>query len=247
MADIIARCPRCGARNRVPAGMARTAAMCGKCHLPLFREPAEEPHVRADGPPGPGTRGAAHEGHRYRILAVLTIGGAILVFLWSGPETEGPTVPGAPPSPEAGPTVDPEAGAEALPAGRPPPAPGILVDLTGRMPRAPLTIVTSAGADYYVKLVDARTGADAVIIYVHGGQKLDVEVPVGKYIMRYASGTVWRGPEHLFGPGHLTSYNEATAVFDFKISDGYAHGYTVELIRQPDGNLGTRRIEPSEF
>jgi hypothetical protein len=127
------------------------------------------------------------------------------------------------------------------------PAPGVMENRTGRPPEAPFGINTSPGADYYLKLVDATTGQDAVRIYVRGGQQLEVSVPLGSYRLRYASGEAWRGPAHLFGPGDLTSYNASDSVFDFEVSDGYMNGYTVELIRQTGGNMDTRRISPSQF
>lgn len=131
------------------------------------------------------------------------------------------------------------------PAARP--ASGVLENRTGRSAEAPFAINTSPGADYYLKLVDATTGRDAVTIYVRGGQPLEVSVPLGSYRLRYASGETWRGPAHLFGPGELTSYNASDSVFNFAVSGGYVNGYTVELIRQVGGNMDTRRISPSQF
>ncbi len=33
--DVIVQCPRCGARNRIPAEKKGRNARCGKCHMPL--------------------------------------------------------------------------------------------------------------------------------------------------------------------------------------------------------------------
>jgi hypothetical protein len=131
------------------------------------------------------------------------------------------------------------------PAARP--ASGVLENRTGRSLEAPFSINTSPEADYFLKLVDATTGRDAITIYVRGGQPLEVLVPFGSYRLRYASGETWRGPAHLFGPGELTSYNASDAVFNFAVSGGYVNGYRVELIRQVGGNMDTRRISPSQF
>jgi len=139
----------------------------------------------------------------------------------------------------------------AVTAPLPPPATrptsGVLENRTGRSAEAPFAINTSPGADYYLKLVDATTGRDAVTIYVQGGKPLKVSVPLGSYRLRYASGETWRGPAHPFGPGDLTSYNASDSVFNFAVSSGYVNGYTVELIRQVGGNMDTRRISPSQF
>ncbi len=128
----------------------------------------------------------------------------------------------------------------------PPPvfqAPGIIWNRTGLNGSAPFQIRTSPGADYFVKLVDYQTGADAVGIFVKGGQTLEVEIPPGTYRMRYASGQTWRGTSHLFGPGQHTSYSQSSSRFEFTRYDGY----TVELIRQTGGNMPTSSISPSQF
>lgn len=132
--------------------------------------------------------------------------------------------------------------AEALP----PPVfqvPGIVWNKTGLNGSAPFQIKTSPGADYFIKLVNYQTGADAVGIFVKGGQTLEVEIPAGTYSMRYASGKTWRGTSHLFGPGRHTSYAQSSSRFQFTRYDGY----TVELIRQVGGNMPTSSISPSQF
>ena len=127
------------------------------------------------------------------------------------------------------------------------PAAGVMENRTGRSPEAPFEIITSSGADYYLKLVDSRTGQDAITVYVRGGQRIEVTVPLGTYRLRYAAGEIWRGASHLFGPGEMTMYNESGSIFNFDVSSGYVNGYTVELIRQVGGNMDTRQINPSQF
>ena len=114
---------------------------------------------------------------------------------------------------------------------------GVMWNKTGRALRAPFDIKTSAGSDYYIKLVDAETNDDAMAIYVVGGQDLEVLVPPGSYKMRYAYGKIWRGEQHLFGPGELTRAEEALKSLDFLASWSGFNGYTVELIPQIDGNF----------
>lgn len=123
--------------------------------------------------------------------------------------------------------------------------PGVLYDYTGQPALAPLTIVTSAGRDYYVKLVYTGTNDAVMGIYVQGGITSDVQVPLGSYEMRYASGTIWYGYLNLFGPE--TAYAKAAGTFDFiDAGDSYT-GYTVELIMQEGGNLETYGIGPEQF
>ena len=98
-----------------------------------------------------------------------------------------------------------------------------------------------------MKLVVPASGRDALALYVRGGQVLEVEVPLGSYRMRYASGEIWRGTAHLFGPAALTRYNEANSVLHFHSEGDRVSGYTVELIPQAHGNLRVRSLTPSEF
>ncbi|MCE8547558.1 hypothetical protein KBY25_17170 [Ruegeria pomeroyi] len=122
-------------------------------------------------------------------------------------------------------------------------APGVMWNRTGMKGSAPFEIKTSPGSDYFVKLVDYQTGADAIGIFVKGGQVLEVQIPPGSYKMRYASGRTWRGSSHLFGPGQHTSFAQSTSRFDFTLYGGY----TVELIRQVGGNMPTSAISKSQF
>lgn len=125
-------------------------------------------------------------------------------------------------------------------------APGVVWNRTGREPVAPFSLRTRPGSNYFIKLVDARTGADALALMVKGGQYFEVDVPVGDYKMRYATGTIWYGEDLLFG-SDTTNYYQADAVMDFYISGNQVAGHEVELILQANGNLRTDKISPSRF
>lgn len=111
---------------------------------------------------------------------------------------------------------------------------------------APLRIGTPVGDEqYYVKIVDADTGATMLTLFVKAGQILRTKVPLGSARIKYATGRVWRGKAELFGPE--TRYNEADEVFEFTRDDRGVQGYTVELIKQIGGNLSTRSLSRAEF
>jgi hypothetical protein len=110
---------------------------------------------------------------------------------------------------------------------------------------APLSIVTSTGLDYFVKIVDATTNQTIIEGYIIGGMTLDINVPLGSYRLKYASGNTWCGRSELFG--NKTQYDEAQSTFNFSLENGVVSGYTVELIAQSNGNLQTRRISSSNF
>lgn len=111
---------------------------------------------------------------------------------------------------------------------------------------APLSIVTPSGSyNYYVKLVDAATNAPVLTAYIQAGNTLEMEVPLGTFRVRYATGEIWYGPELKFG--EQTAYAEADATLEFKVTDDKVSGYTIELIRQEGGNLETNTLSEGQF
>jgi len=84
--------------------------------------------------------------------------------------------------------------------------------------KAPLIISTEAGANYVVKLKDAGTGKDTLMVFVHGGTTAVVKVPLGTYILKYAMGTQWYGYDYLFGPG--TRFFQAETPISFSQQSG---------------------------
>lgn len=112
---------------------------------------------------------------------------------------------------------------------------------------APLNIKTSAGGGYhyFVKIVNIATNQELGSYFIRSGGVLDINVPVGTYEIRYATGKQWYGTSYLFGPE--TIYSKADSTFNFSF-DGYQYsGYTVELIMQQNGNLRTSGIQPNQW
>jgi hypothetical protein len=111
---------------------------------------------------------------------------------------------------------------------------------------APFRIVArDANRHYYVKVVRPGTGSVVVAAFVRGGETLNAQVPLGFYMLRYASGREWYGPEHLFGPE--TAYFETSSPFNFRFIDKGVAGYDIELIPQGGGYLGVNRLDAEEF
>ncbi len=110
---------------------------------------------------------------------------------------------------------------------------------------APLTIKTIGSYDYFVRLYDETDQYIVAEIHIRGGSTFHDEFPLGNYRLRYASGTVWYGRNARFGDD--TDYYRAQEEFQFRsTADGY-EGYTIELYRQQNGNLPTRKIPSEEF
>jgi len=109
----------------------------------------------------------------------------------------------------------------------------------------PLTVVTQGDYCYYVKLVDAYNESEVLTFFIRPGQTVDIDVPLGDYFIRYASGLTWYDKASLFGPD--TVYSEAGDIFYFTEDESSYYGYTVELYMQEGGNLNTYDIGAGDF
>lgn len=117
----------------------------------------------------------------------------------------------------------------------------------GTEPRvAPLRIKTAYGPEnYFIKVVDASDARPIITFFVKGGETYEARVPLGEVRVKYASGETWFGENALFGPE--TRYSQADHVFAFERTASGLSGYTIELIKQVDGNLTTKSIDRSQF
>ena len=262
-------CFHCGARNHAPEGWGRLRGKCKKCGTALLSSVEEVSSENESSHRSSTFSSSSWVGSfLFKLLVVLIVAGLLhLSFVgWRNNKeialstfeqlrafssTAGQYIENVLPEwllkqkeryfPEATP----------IPIKKSPPPvvqrPGVMWNKTGRSLRAPFDIQTSAGSDYYIKLVDAKTNRDAVAIYVTGGKDLEVLVPPGSYKMKYAYGKIWRGEQHLFGPRGLTRVEEALKRFDFLASWSGFNGYTVELIPQIGGNLPTKSITRDKF
>lgn len=120
------------------------------------------------------------------------------------------------------------------------------IDLYTNQPRvAPLEIDTSGSGYYFVKLVKTETDETVMTIFIHAGQTITTEVPLGSYDVKYASGENWYGYQDLFGTE--TIYSKANSVFNFQDTGNQISGYTITLYKMIDGNLSTSEILAADF
>lgn len=111
---------------------------------------------------------------------------------------------------------------------------------------APFGIETAPGNDnYLVKLEDANSGLHVLDVFVRGGSNIEVNVPLGTYVVKYAAGTNWYGYEHYFGPD--ATYSKADELFYFWQDDFQVHGNAITLYQVVGGNLETSEIEADGF
>lgn len=92
-------------------------------------------------------------------------------------------------------------GFAAIPAAGETPPHGLMWNRTGLPAVFPLQMRSRIGADYYMVLSDAQTGAAALSGYIEGGRFFKVLVPPGLYKVAFATGTRWQDEERLFGAG----------------------------------------------
>ena len=111
---------------------------------------------------------------------------------------------------------------------------------------APLTISTrSNDIDYFVKLVEPGNFLPEISLYIRGGEKIEIKVPLGDYEIKYAVGKNWYGENYLFGG--TTQVSKTDKIFNFKTEGNQVVGYTVELFLQTHGNLKTTNISMYDF
>lgn len=114
-------------------------------------------------------------------------------------------------------------------------------------PIAPLEIITKSKIHhYFIKLVDPNTNMTITTVFVHAGHTAAIDVPVGRWQLKYATGIQWRGENELFGINQ-TSYYQADELFNFFVGLDQVHGYTIELYEQEDGNLTQTEISPEQW
>jgi len=111
---------------------------------------------------------------------------------------------------------------------------------------APLKISTRhTNQHHYIKLVSLLYNKDILTAFIRGATTLEIEVPLGKYELRYAAGETWFGENYLFGPN--TIFSKADKIFEFKQHGDKVAGYTIELYLQPHGNLRSQKISAFDF
>jgi hypothetical protein len=118
----------------------------------------------------------------------------------------------------------------------------------------PLKIEADAG-NYAIKLVDKKSNAEMLMVFIGANQTFDTKVPLGTYKILGASGDVWYGERNLFGPS--TSYfvlrrSSGASVagddeFQFTLKGNTYHGHHIQLRKSAGGNLSTEAIKPDEF
>ncbi len=111
---------------------------------------------------------------------------------------------------------------------------------------APLKIsARDATTHFFIKLEDWRTTAPVVTAFVRKGEEVVINVPLGEYRLKYASGTIWMGQETLFGPA--THSRQAKLPMAFRIEGNQYRGYVLDLTPRVLGNLQAAPVNALSF
>lgn len=126
---------------------------------------------------------------------------------------------------------------------------------------APLTVETSGSNSYYVVLKCIECDADEVSyqsrknerlckrrdisFFVSAGKTAEVDVPLGKYEIYYATGETWYGEDYLFGP--TTQRYKCDDTFIFEINGDYVEGWTLTLYAVYNGNMDSDPVSEADF
>lgn len=130
---------------------------------------------------------------------------------------------------------------------QPLPQNGAVVRYSSAEPIAPFSVSTRRGdGNFFVKLADTRSPKKAIVtVFIRDGMTAEIDVPLGTYELKYATGTSWYGAKDLFGSS--TRYAKADETFTFRTEGNRVSGYSVELHLQANGNLETDPISADEF
>jgi hypothetical protein len=242
--ETIIDCPNCGQKNRISNSSAQQnkRPICSKCWTSLVQK-----HEKKNVPPPPKPdipleeqikKGSSGESFFTPRVIFVIIVVCILGWLLFHDSSE-PNRRSYSPTPRKAAPVLPSYPEQSLPYN------GAVQKFTTSELIAPLEIRGGSGSNYLVKLVNAYTKDPIMTIFVHSGSTATVDVPLGNYEFRYASGEKWYGYKYLFGPN--TSYSKADKTFDFIDTGSQISGYTITLYKVSNGNLRTSRIEATQF
>lgn len=243
-------CFECGQKNRVPEG-GEASALCGSCGKKLYPNLQKPVGTNKQAVPATNQGESKNKSDRKPIWTLVVVAMILvpigMLMASNQGSSSSPTNYTSPTYPTSVQPASTQYVAEEPPFTDAPELifPGLVWNETGRDGEAPFQILSHAGTNHFVKLVEFPTGADAVAIFVRGGSTVEVDIPFGTYKMRWCSGTTWYGEDNRFGPDEQCS--TSNELFKFWINGNYAEGHTVTLYRAVGGNMTVNNLDPDAF
>ena len=118
---------------------------------------------------------------------------------------------------------------------------------------APLKVNTRGSDHHLIKLTRPGSTEAVMYLFIRAGQSAEMEVPLGTFEIKWATGKEWYGYKKKFGES--TAYGKADKLFKFEqtitqTSTGYTttmKGREITLYPVTSGNLSTKTISADEF
>ena len=118
---------------------------------------------------------------------------------------------------------------------------------------APLKVNTKGSDHHLIKLTKPGSTEPVMYLFIRAGQSAEMEVPLGTFEVKWATGKEWYGYKKKFGES--TAYGKADKLFNFEqtitqTSTGYTttmKGREITLYPVTSGNLSTKTISADEF
>lgn len=92
---------------------------------------------------------------------------------------------------------------------------------------APLELEASSDYHFLVKITDAETRMPVYTVFVRAGDRYHLQMPDGRYNIRYAGGRTWYGPEAYFGRESV--YFKEVESYTFSTKEQELRGYVIPL------------------
>lgn len=112
--------------------------------------------------------------------------------------------------------------------------------------RATLMITTRPSeGNYVMKIQDWNTGAFIGEFFINQGDTFSVDLPLGSYKLKFATGNKWYGTKYLFGPS--TRYSYAADEMVLSLVENRLKGIHLTLIPSLGGTLVTPPLKPEDW
>jgi hypothetical protein len=107
------------------------------------------------------------------------------------------------------------------------------------------TIRALSDDKFFVKMIDAANGRPVLGFAASPNSVVTVKVPLGSFLVRYATGKTWYGIDRLFGPA--THYHQLNGKVDFPDLGNGPSMRTITLSTFPDSATENSTIAESNF
>ena len=110
---------------------------------------------------------------------------------------------------------------------------------------APLKVNTRGSDHHLIKLTKPGSTEAVMYLFIRAGQSAEMEVPLGIFEIKWATGKEWYGYKKKFGES--TGYGKSNKLVNFEQTATRFKGHEITLYPVASGNLSTKTISADEF